>query len=208
MTWSFWFGWSPSDGLVKLPMMLKRCTFHFHILFHTNVYLSALIHAPHQVATMNIYLYRSLPLMLCLSILLLISLGSCDPEFSLPWVTRYINHVNITGLQNSVPSFTFFPCLLNFIRVYWFLWLNYSCFGCGYQWIFHSLLLQRIRIEEIRNDEWFKRGYVPAKLIEYEDVNLDDVNAVFDDPEVCITFDFCFFFIYMGSAKKWKVSPI
>jgi len=41
----------------------------------------------------------------------------------------------------------------------------------------------RIRIEEIRNDEWFKRGYVPAKLIEYEDVNLDDVNAVFDDPE-------------------------
>lgn len=41
----------------------------------------------------------------------------------------------------------------------------------------------RIRIEEIRNDEWFKRGYVPAKLIEYEDVNLDDVNAVFYDPE-------------------------
>ncbi|KAG5543761.1 hypothetical protein RHGRI_016499 [Rhododendron griersonianum] len=45
----------------------------------------------------------------------------------------------------------------------------------------------RIRIEEIRNDEWFKRGYVPAKLIEYEDVNLDDVDAVFDDPEVRIT---------------------
>ncbi|KAI8550210.1 hypothetical protein RHMOL_Rhmol06G0087200 [Rhododendron molle] len=41
----------------------------------------------------------------------------------------------------------------------------------------------RIRIEQIRNDEWFKRGYVPAKLIEYEDVNLDDVDAVFDDPE-------------------------
>ncbi|KAK2981708.1 hypothetical protein RJ640_005960 [Escallonia rubra] len=41
----------------------------------------------------------------------------------------------------------------------------------------------RIRIEDIRNDEWFKRGYVPARLLEYEDVNLDDVNAVFDDPE-------------------------
>ncbi|GAB4839464.1 CBL-interacting serine/threonine-protein kinase 8 [Ancistrocladus abbreviatus] len=41
----------------------------------------------------------------------------------------------------------------------------------------------RIKIEEIRNDEWFKRGYTPVKLIEYEDVNLDDVNAVFDDPE-------------------------
>ncbi|KAK3002232.1 hypothetical protein RJ639_020299 [Escallonia herrerae] len=41
----------------------------------------------------------------------------------------------------------------------------------------------RIRIEDIRNDEWFKRGYVPVRLLEYEDVNLDDVNAVFDDPE-------------------------
>lgn len=41
----------------------------------------------------------------------------------------------------------------------------------------------RIRIEEIRNDEWFQRGYVPVKLIEYEDVNLDDVNSFFDDPE-------------------------
>ncbi|KAL3514302.1 hypothetical protein ACH5RR_027019 [Cinchona calisaya] len=41
----------------------------------------------------------------------------------------------------------------------------------------------RIRMEEIRNDEWFKRGYVPVKLAESEDVNLDDVNAVFDDTE-------------------------
>ncbi|KAH9756067.1 CBL-interacting serine/threonine-protein kinase 8 [Citrus sinensis] len=41
----------------------------------------------------------------------------------------------------------------------------------------------RITIEEIRNDEWFRKGYVPVKLIEYEDVNLDDVNAAFDDSE-------------------------
>ncbi|KAI7738657.1 hypothetical protein M8C21_021954 [Ambrosia artemisiifolia] len=41
----------------------------------------------------------------------------------------------------------------------------------------------RISIEEIKNDEWFKKNYVPARLIEYEDVNLDDVNAVFDDSE-------------------------
>ncbi|KAF7141439.1 hypothetical protein RHSIM_Rhsim06G0107800 [Rhododendron simsii] len=58
----------------------------------------------------------------------------------------------------------------------------------GVAWIvvfnesFYSLL-QRIRIEDTRNDEWFKRGYVPAKLIEYEDGNLDDVDAVFDDPD-------------------------
>lgn len=49
-------------------------------------------------------------------------------------------------------------------------------------------LEQRIRIEEIRNDEWFKRSYVPVRLLEYEDVNLDDVNAVFDDAEVGIAF--------------------
>lgn len=47
------------------------------------------------------------------------------------------------------------------------------------------LFMQRIRIEDIRNDEWFKKGYDPVRLPEIEDVNLDDVNAVFDDPEVC-----------------------
>ncbi|PIA51902.1 hypothetical protein AQUCO_01000043v1 [Aquilegia coerulea] len=41
----------------------------------------------------------------------------------------------------------------------------------------------RIRIEDIRNDDWFKKNYVPARLVEYEDVNLDDVYAAFDDPE-------------------------
>ncbi|TYJ35349.1 hypothetical protein E1A91_A05G231300v1 [Gossypium mustelinum] len=42
----------------------------------------------------------------------------------------------------------------------------------------------RITIEQIRSDEWFKKSYVPARLLEYEDINLDDVNAVFDDPEI------------------------
>ncbi|XP_009790123.1 CBL-interacting serine/threonine-protein kinase 8 isoform X1 [Nicotiana sylvestris] len=44
----------------------------------------------------------------------------------------------------------------------------------------------RIRIEDIRNDEWFKKGYVPVKSMEYEDVNLDDINAAFDDTEVLL----------------------
>ncbi|KAK8642597.1 hypothetical protein V6N13_011934 [Hibiscus sabdariffa] len=42
----------------------------------------------------------------------------------------------------------------------------------------------RITIEQIRSDEWFKKNYVPVRLFEYEDINLDDVNAVFDDPEI------------------------
>ncbi|CAJ1973974.1 unnamed protein product [Sphenostylis stenocarpa] len=41
----------------------------------------------------------------------------------------------------------------------------------------------RITIEQIRNDEWFQRSYVPVSLLEYEDVNLDDVNAAFDEAE-------------------------
>ncbi|GAV72027.1 Pkinase domain-containing protein/NAF domain-containing protein [Cephalotus follicularis] len=41
----------------------------------------------------------------------------------------------------------------------------------------------RVTIEQIRNDEWFNKDYVPVRLLEYEDVNLDDLNAVFDDPE-------------------------
>ncbi|PSS19684.1 CBL-interacting serine/threonine-protein kinase [Actinidia chinensis var. chinensis] len=67
---------------------------------------------------------------------------------------------------------------------------EFSCpswFPVGAKYLIHQILdpnpETRIRIEEIRNDEWFKRSYVPVKLIEYEDVNLDDVNAVFDDPE-------------------------
>lgn len=46
------------------------------------------------------------------------------------------------------------------------------------------MCVQRITIEQLRDDEWFKKNYVPVRLLEDEDVNLDDVNAVFDDPEV------------------------
>ncbi|THG09097.1 hypothetical protein TEA_020397 [Camellia sinensis var. sinensis] len=67
---------------------------------------------------------------------------------------------------------------------------EFSCpsfFPVGAKSLIHRILdpnpETRIRIEEIRNDEWFNRDYVPVKLIEYEDVNLDDVNAVFDDTE-------------------------
>ncbi|CAK7347304.1 unnamed protein product [Dovyalis caffra] len=67
---------------------------------------------------------------------------------------------------------------------------EFSCpswFPVGAKSLLHRILdpkpETRITIEQIRNDEWFKKGYVPVRLVEYEDVNLDDVNAVFDDPE-------------------------
>jgi len=52
--------------------------------------------------------------------------------------------------------------------------------------------VQRVKIEEIRKDPWFQENYFPVKLGECEQVNLDDVRAVFDDIEVC-----CFFFCFV-----------
>lgn len=41
----------------------------------------------------------------------------------------------------------------------------------------------RIKIKEIKEDAWFKKCYVPVRHDMEADVNLDDVNAVFDDIE-------------------------
>ncbi|EXC01171.1 CBL-interacting serine/threonine-protein kinase 8 [Morus notabilis] len=67
---------------------------------------------------------------------------------------------------------------------------NFSCpswFPVGAKSLIHRILdpnpETRITIQQIRDDDWFKKDYVPVKLFQYEDVNLDDVNAVFDDPE-------------------------
>ncbi|XP_028777717.1 CBL-interacting serine/threonine-protein kinase 8 isoform X2 [Neltuma alba] len=60
-------------------------------------------------------------------------------------------------------------------------------FSVGAKSLIHRILdpnpQTRITIEQIRNDEWFKKGYVPVSLLEHEEVNLDDVNAAFDDAE-------------------------
>lgn len=44
--------------------------------------------------------------------------------------------------------------------------------------------IQRITIAEILEDEWFKKDYKYPVFNEKEDVNLDDVEAVFKDSEV------------------------
>ncbi|KAI4298101.1 hypothetical protein MLD38_034035 [Melastoma candidum] len=47
-----------------------------------------------------------------------------------------------------------------------------------------TLYKKRIRIDEIRRHPWFQNNYVPVQqLHEIEEVNLDDVQAVFDDIE-------------------------
>lgn len=41
--------------------------------------------------------------------------------------------------------------------------------------------LTRIKIPELLEDEWFKKGYKPASFTEGNDVNVDDVAAAFND---------------------------
>ncbi|XP_078153231.1 CBL-interacting protein kinase 8-like [Carex rostrata] len=41
----------------------------------------------------------------------------------------------------------------------------------------------RIRIEDIKADEWFLKNYIPASEVENEDVNLDEVFSIFEYPE-------------------------
>jgi hypothetical protein len=53
-----------------------------------------------------------------------------------------------------------------------FVYVTYCCF------------VQRITIAGIRNDEWCRKNYVPTRQYEEEDIDLDDVQAVFSDAEV------------------------
>jgi len=47
------------------------------------------------------------------------------------------------------------------------------------------IVWQRITIPEILDDEWFKKEYKPPIFEENGEINLDDVEAVFKDSEVC-----------------------
>ncbi|PON89026.1 Calcium/calmodulin-dependent/calcium-dependent protein kinase [Trema orientale] len=67
---------------------------------------------------------------------------------------------------------------------------EFSCpywFSHGAKSLIHKILdpnpKTRIRIEGIRKDPWFRRNYAPVEHREDEEVNLDDVCAVFDDIE-------------------------
>ncbi|CAJ2634753.1 unnamed protein product [Trifolium pratense] len=60
-------------------------------------------------------------------------------------------------------------------------------FSGGAKTLIHKILdpnpNTRVKIEEMRKDLWFRKNYSPVKLREDEQVNLDDVQAVFDDIE-------------------------
>ncbi|KAI4321454.1 hypothetical protein MLD38_034832 [Melastoma candidum] len=67
---------------------------------------------------------------------------------------------------------------------------EFSCpswFPIGAKSVIHRILdpnpETRITIEHMREDEWFKKNYNPVRLLEYEVVNLDDVNAAFQEDE-------------------------
>lgn len=50
--------------------------------------------------------------------------------------------------------------------------------------ILRLLWSQRITIPEILKDDWFKKGYKTPDFEQLEEVNLDDVDAVFNDSQV------------------------
>lgn len=60
-----------------------------------------------------------------------------------------------------------------------------SWFSPGAKKLLQSILnpnpITRIKIPEILEDEWFRKGYKPACFTEEEDVNVDDVAAAFND---------------------------
>uniref|UniRef100_A0A2P2L8E4 non-specific serine/threonine protein kinase n=1 Tax=Rhizophora mucronata TaxID=61149 RepID=A0A2P2L8E4_RHIMU len=60
-----------------------------------------------------------------------------------------------------------------------------SWFSAGAKKLIERILdpntLTRITIPEILEDEWFKKGYMTPQFEQEEDVNLDDVDAVFND---------------------------
>ncbi|CAL5198638.1 unnamed protein product [Lathyrus oleraceus] len=60
-------------------------------------------------------------------------------------------------------------------------------FPAGAKALIHKILdpnpKTRMKIKEIKQDPWFRKNYYPVKLREDEKVNLDDVQAVFDDIE-------------------------
>ncbi|XAR53916.1 Non-specific serine/threonine protein kinase [Bertholletia excelsa] len=67
---------------------------------------------------------------------------------------------------------------------------NFSCppwFSLGANELIKRVLdpnpLTRITIPEILENDWFKKGYEPPQFEQGEDVNLDDVDAVFNDSE-------------------------
>ncbi|KAK1311928.1 CBL-interacting protein kinase 24 [Acorus calamus] len=67
---------------------------------------------------------------------------------------------------------------------------EFSCppwFSFGAKTLIHKILdpnpNTRIRIEGIRKDEWFRKTYMPIRHGEEEEVNLDDIDAVFGDIE-------------------------
>ena len=61
--------------------------------------------------------------------------------------------------------------------------------------------MQRIRIEGIKNDPWFRKNYVTVKHREDEQVTLEDVRAVFEDIEVW-SFSFCGFLLCVQEVSQ------
>ena len=57
-------------------------------------------------------------------------------------------------------------------------------FNLSYYTTCFELFFQRITIPQILEDPWFRKGYKPEKQAVTQNINLDDVNAVFSESNV------------------------
>lgn len=58
--------------------------------------------------------------------------------------------------------------------------------------------MQRIGIEGIQNDAWFKVNYIAARHFAEHEVDLNDIDAVFNEIEVCKS---CLFHQFFGNIS-------
>ncbi|KAJ1702979.1 hypothetical protein LUZ63_002758 [Rhynchospora breviuscula] len=49
--------------------------------------------------------------------------------------------------------------------------------------LIYFVTFQRINIEQIKDDKWFRKNYQPPNFGKDKDVNLDDIDAIFENPE-------------------------
>lgn len=59
----------------------------------------------------------------------------------------------------------------------------YDC-GCFLDKACLQTFLQRITAAQIYKNDWFKKGYTPAKFDKNIDVNFDDIDLVFSESAV------------------------
>jgi hypothetical protein len=84
----------------------------------------------------------------------------------------------------------------------------YDC-GCFLDKACLQTFLQRITAAQIYKNDWFKKGYTPAKFDKNIDVNFDDIDLVFSESAVRARHTWiywkCFCCVNTRQVAEWGV---